>query len=92
MVDPKYYGGSDEGLRAAFSAFTQHGCRLLVGGRLEQGSVAGRERRFLTLSDLVMPACLADFAAQGLFISIDERDFREDISSTELRARASSPT
>jgi hypothetical protein len=50
------------------------GTRFLVAGREDQGA-------FKTLSDVPIPEGL-----EGLFQGIPEGQFREDISSTQLRA------
>lgn len=79
LVMPKYYGdGSLAAMLDAFGKLRQNGCRLVVAGRLDAA-----QGRFLTLDDVPnMPAELRD-----LFIGIDEEVFRNDISSTALRAR-----
>ncbi|MEI6181471.1 MAG: hypothetical protein WCP31_12000, partial [Chloroflexales bacterium] len=74
LVAPRYYGG-EAGMLAALATLRQAGCRFLVAGRLAEG-------RFATLADLTLPAGYA-----AMFTAIPETRFREDISSTELRAR-----
>lgn len=71
IVAPRYYksGGMEDALRQIRDA----GCRFLVAGRAAAG-------RFITLDDLSIPAEYAD-----LFTAIAPAEFREDISSTELR-------
>ena len=80
LVMPKYYGGK-AGMLRAFAAIRERGCSFLVAGRL---AAAGDDdatgaRRFLTLADVEVPAPLRD-----LFEEIP--GFREDVSSTEIRA------
>ena len=80
LVMPKYYGG-EAGMLRAFAAIRERGCSFLVAGRL---AAAGDDdatgaRRFLTLADVDVPAPLRD-----LFEEIP--GFREDVSSTEIRA------
>ena len=80
LVMPKYYGG-EAGMLRAFAAIRKRGCSFLVAGRL---AAAGDDdatgaRRFLTLADVDVPAPLRD-----LFEEIP--GFREDVSSTEIRA------
>ena len=81
LVMPKYYGG-EAGMLRAFAAIRERGCSFLVAGRL---AAAGGDddatgaRRFLTLADVDVPAPLRD-----LFEEIP--GFREDVSSTEIRA------
>ena len=81
LVMPKYYGG-EAGMLRAFAAIRERGCSFLVAGRL--AAAAGDDdatgaRRFLTLADVDVPAPLRD-----LFEEIP--GFREDVSSTEIRA------
>ena len=73
LVQPRYYGDSDEALHAALEELRDLGTRFLVAGRFNQG-------RFLTLADTAVPGAFAD-----LFIAIPERLFRADVSSSELR-------
>jgi nicotinamide mononucleotide (NMN) deamidase PncC len=70
----RYYG-SDEACRRAIARLAQLGCRFLVFGRLVQGT-------FRVLEELSLPPDL-----QRLCIAVPQEMFREDISSTELRAR-----
>ena len=58
---------------AAIAAIADHGCRFLVFGRM----VAGR---FSSLRELDLPAPL-----RALCDEVPESDFRDDITSTELR-------
>ncbi len=74
LLDPRYYGGPAE-RDAALTSLAAAGCRLLVAGRLAGAC-------FATLSDLELPP-----HALGLFSAIPAELFREDISSSELRAR-----
>lgn len=76
IADPKYYGGSMEARDAALAALARRGCRFLVFGRRRDGN-------FATLSDLQLPAVLADLCEE-----VPEEEFRQDISSTELRKAA----
>jgi hypothetical protein len=77
--EERYYG-SAAGLAAAIEGIAAHGCRFLVFGRVHDG-------RFRTLADLALPESLA-----RLCQAVPENAFREDVSSTELRAaRASGP-
>jgi nicotinamide mononucleotide (NMN) deamidase PncC len=70
----RYYG--DASARdAAIEQIAKRGCRFLVFGR-----VMGA--RFCTLDDLNLPPALAALARQ-----VPEGEFREDISSTEIRRR-----
>ena len=75
VIDPKYYGG-ESSRDAALRNLLECGCRLVVGGRIDSRGVF----RVWDESEL---AC--EFA--GLFVSLAEADFREDISSTQLRGK-----
>lgn len=69
----RYYGG-DRAMRAAVQEMGALGCRFLVFGRLA-------EDQFLGLSELKLPAAL-----RRLCDCVPEQVFREDLSSTALRA------
>ena len=73
IADPKYYGAED--VAAAVEEIAGQGCRFLVFGRRDG-------ERFVTLDDLALPKLL-----RGLCEGVGARDFRSDISSTEIRAR-----
>ncbi len=73
MLDPRYYGHSEEQMTQSFSELRDLGCRFLVAGRVMHS-------QFETLADLAIPSGLAD-----LFDGLTELEFRDDISSTELR-------
>ena len=73
IVEPRFYGGTEENLNKALSEFQEQDCHFLVAGR-QDGS------DFITLSDVNIP----DFA-QDLFEQIPEQHFRSDLSSTQIR-------
>ena len=73
LVHPRYYDDDEAAMRAALQEIGDLGCRVLVAGRLSDGS-------FRELSDVAIPAEHAH-----LFQAIPEAEFRSDISSTELR-------
>lgn len=73
LLDPRFYGHSEVRMTQSFTELRELGCRFLVAGRLEHG-------QFETLTDLAIPAELSE-----LFDGLTETDFRDDISSTELR-------
>lgn len=75
LIEPRYYGGSVEAMRAALAVIRDRGCRFLVAGRAAAGT-------FQTLGDLHLPAGFTE-----LFEAIPPDAFRADVSSTELRAR-----
>ena len=72
VAEPRYYGGV-EVRDAAVEELATLGCRFLVYGRLDAGV-------FATLSDLALPAALADISS-----GVPESEFRNDLSSTALR-------
>jgi nicotinamide mononucleotide (NMN) deamidase PncC len=73
LADTRYYGDSHERRDAALAAIGTRGCRFLVFGRVV-------EQRFQTLEYLSLPSAL-----RGLCDEVPPAEFREDISSTELR-------
>jgi hypothetical protein len=74
LVAPRYYGDDTGQMMIALAEMLADGTRFLVAGREDQGV-------FKTLADVDIPE-----GFQGLFADIAEEQFREDISSTELRA------
>ena len=79
LVDPHYYGGDEARMLLALSEIESAGCRFLVAGRLE-----GDEYR--ALGDVPVPPMFS-----GLFQGIPESNFREDVSSSELRIAGKAP-
>ena len=76
LLEPRFYGDAHGAVDAALREVERAGCRFLVAGRLD------RERQaFLTADDLPLPR-----GFRHLIQSIEEKDFREDVSSMELRA------
>ena len=73
LVAPRYYGGSDA-MMMALAEMLAAGTRFLVAGREDQGI-------FKTLNDVPVPQ-----GFEALFDDLAEDQFREDISSTQLRA------
>ena len=78
IILPKYYGGGQEDLDRALGELRQNNCRFLVMARAAEGKV--RE-----LADLHIPT---EFA--NLFEGVPADEFREDLSSTELRKASES--
>ena len=74
IADPKYYSGEPAGFPVAIQQIADSGCRFLVFGR-------AIDERFRTLSDLELPAML-----RALCDEVPAEEFREDLSSTEIRA------
>ncbi|MCH9016687.1 MAG: hypothetical protein IIB89_02845 [Chloroflexi bacterium] len=73
LVAPRYYGGSGA-MMMALAEMLAAGTRFLVAGREDQGI-------FKTLNDVPVPQ-----GFEALFDDLAEDQFREDISSTQLRA------
>ena len=73
IADVKYYG-SAEARDGALDELAQHGCRMLVFGRIIHD-------RFVGFEELEVPAALA-----AICTGVDEAEFRHDISSTALRS------
>ncbi len=74
LVAPRYYGDDTEAMMVALAEMLAAGTRFLVAGREDQGT-------FKTLEDVSIPEGFA-----GLFRDVPESQFREDVSSTQLRA------
>src|SRR5262245_37722881 len=74
IIDPRYYGGDIGRCDSALEAIRRHGCRFLIGGRID------REGQFLGIDSLSVPEGFRD-----LFDGLMEAEFRADVSSTELR-------
>jgi hypothetical protein len=73
IADPKYYGGDQSRRDAAITVIAARGCRFLAFGRVMNG-------RFTVLSELTLPPALAAICDE-----VPAAEFREDVSSTELR-------
>jgi hypothetical protein len=73
IADPKYYAGDPSQRDAAIAEIAARGCRFVVFGR-----VVGE--KFRVLSDLDLPPALAAICDE-----VAASEFREDVSSTELR-------
>ncbi len=78
VIDPKYYGNSRGKMLSALHEMRELGCSFLVAGRVD-----GRE--FRTLRDVAVPS---EF--EGMFREIAESEFREDLSSTDIRLASES--
>jgi hypothetical protein len=76
IVDPRFYGHSEEILNCELAEFRSSGCRFLVAGRTD---AAGQ---FFGLEQIPIPTIHLD-----LFTAIPEDLFRADVSSTQLRDR-----
>ena len=73
ILMPRYYGDSEDNLFAALREIRSHGCNFLVAPR------ANKDNQLKTVHDMVIPVEFVE-----LFDELP--DFRQDISSTELRA------
>jgi hypothetical protein len=92
LVDPKYYtGGSESAVLAALLPWLEKGVRFLVAGRIASASTYtmttfettyASTSEFLTFEKHLKPRLPK--VLQPLFVGLD--GFREDISSSELRA------
>jgi len=69
----RYYGGDAAAMHAAIESIASRGCHFLVFGREIDG-------KFCTLRDLEVPPVLARLCRE-----VPENEFRQDISSSQLR-------
>jgi nicotinic acid mononucleotide adenylyltransferase/nicotinamide mononucleotide (NMN) deamidase PncC len=76
LADPRYYGGSAEAAAGAARTIAERSRGLVVFGRVREGV-------FQEATRLDVPRVLRDVT---YFVS--EREFRSDVSSTELRRRS----
>ncbi|MBS0210937.1 MAG: hypothetical protein JSS27_18490 [Planctomycetes bacterium] len=76
IAAPRYYGNDQAATDRALATLAQRRCRFLVFGRTCEG-------RFQGLDELRLPQAL-----RALCIGVPESDFRNDVSSTELRGGA----
>lgn len=75
VLQPRFYGGSQAQMLSALAEIRERGCCFLVAGRTDSRGI------FHEPSELSIPE-----GYQDLFKAIPSRRFRQDISSTELRA------
>ena len=75
LVMPKYHGDNFVEMVIEFGHFRELGCSFIVAGRMEEAS-----GQFKGLAEAKVPDELKD-----LFCGLAERQFRRDISSTQLR-------
>ena len=78
LIDPKYYGHDESRRDAALRKLRLRGCRVLVGGRVDASGA------FREWDSSGLPSELRE-----LFEVIPQREFRVDLSSSELRRRQS---
>jgi hypothetical protein len=74
IVHPRYYGGDPAEMVRALAEIAAHRCRFFVGGRIDEAG------QFVDVGGVPIPAAYRD-----MFEGLDEREFRVDVSSTELR-------
>jgi hypothetical protein len=74
LLEARFYG-STAARDSAIGELRELGARFLVAGRFRDGA-------FLTLSDLEVPDETA-----GMFTALPEEEFREDLSSSQIRER-----
>jgi Cytidylyltransferase-like len=74
ITHPRYYGNDPAKVAAALEAIRAAGCRFFVGGRVDADGL------FVEVGQVPVPEGYRD-----LFSGPGEREFRVDISSTELR-------
>ena len=77
LVSAEYYGGDEAKMDEALSEIQRHGCKFLVAGRLKDGKF--RTFSGLSVAEKHLP----------MFRELSEKEFRLDVSSTELRQRQS---
>jgi hypothetical protein len=73
IAEPRYYDGGQPGLATAIQEIADRGCRFLGFGR----QLAGR---FQVLSEVTLPDALRTLCEE-----VPASEFREDVSSTEVR-------
>ncbi len=76
ILQPRFYGGSEDDLDRAMNELRHRNCQFLVAGRVNV------EGKFIDLDSLNIPMKYRD-----LFIPIPASRFRIDLSSTQLRGR-----
>ena len=75
LLKEQYYPDGVQGMAAAWCEKYRAGCHFLVAGRESEG-------RYFEMSDLAIPAAYIE-----MFEAIPEERFRQDISSSQIRAR-----
>ncbi|HEX3150894.1 MAG TPA: hypothetical protein VHR66_22640 [Gemmataceae bacterium] len=78
LVQPRFYGNDVAEMRLALDEIRGHGCEFVVGGRVDSGG------RFVDVDGVAIPEGYRD-----MFLGLDEREFRVDVSSTRLRLSTS---
>ncbi len=73
LLEPRFYGDSEEAMRRALREIRAQGGRFLVAGRSTHGA-------FKTLEQAAVPS-----GFEELFEALPEEEFRYDLSSSEIR-------
>lgn len=76
ILHPRYYDDDLDQCHAALATIKAQGCAFLVAGRVDDEGI------FRDIAQLDIPAAFAD-----LFQAIPMKQFRKDVSSSELRRR-----
>ena len=96
LLDPKYYNHSEAQMLIGLTRIAARGVRFVVGGRSVVVGGEGGKKEFQVMEDALRAASIADpripLGEPQFFTSLSEEEFRVDLSSTELRARAQSST
>jgi hypothetical protein len=81
ILNPKYYGDSDEATVSMLSVFLERGCTFVVGGRSDLSGV------FQTADEVLSTPFASRLPAhiRDMFTGLSQDEFRVDISSTEIR-------
>jgi nicotinic acid mononucleotide adenylyltransferase len=81
IVDPKYYAQDAHRMVLALQRIADCGCSFVVAGRFD-----AQTQRFVAAEDVLARHVPPTF--RHLFVPLSESDYRNDISSTLLRQRA----
>jgi nicotinic acid mononucleotide adenylyltransferase len=79
ILEPRFYGHSQDHMLAALQQIESQDCHFLIAGRL------GEDGEFHNAAELAVPD-----AYHHLFRAIPDNRFRLDISSSDIRARSTS--
>ena len=74
ILDSKYYDGSYQSMLSALTSIKENECRFIVAGRMDDFG------NFRNAKEIDIPEGYAD-----MFCMIEEKKFRSDISSTDMR-------
>ena len=73
LFDKKYHENDQNLMHRSIMEIYNNGCKFYIAGRMYKG-------RFITLEDINIDNCYKD-----IFFPINESEFREDITSSEIR-------